>query len=198
MTRPRPAALTIRSRSISKRRRFFKPKQHRIAASVAVGKSALLLRCRAAVVAAVAIVSVVEVVVGGVTVCGEKLHDAPVGSPRATERNSGTEPVFRLNRHGGRTTLSGIYCFRCWRGRDGEVRCSRCRNDYAYHIRGASGKVTVASVDCRDRVSTRRQRCGCQAGRVAAERTGSQTRAPIAKGHCSSGGASKLARDGRS
>src|ERR1700690_4497114 len=96
MTRPRPAALTIRSRSISKRPRFFKPKQHRIAASVAVGKSALLFRCRAAVVAAVAIVSVVEVVVGGVTVCGEKLHDAPVGSTEQLNETAELNPFSGL------------------------------------------------------------------------------------------------------
>jgi hypothetical protein len=58
-----------------------KPKQHSAAARAEPGSKGRESRWRAAEFAEVVTVIVVEVVPGGVTVDGEKLHDAPVGNP---------------------------------------------------------------------------------------------------------------------
>lgn len=64
-----------------KRRRFLQPMQQSATANAEPGKIGLEPWRRAAVAEDVATVSVVDVVPGGVTVCGEKLHDAPAGNP---------------------------------------------------------------------------------------------------------------------
>jgi len=68
---------------ICKPRRFFQPSRQNAAASVDTGNSGLELRCNAAVAAVVVIVRIVveAAMPEGVTVGGEKLHVAPVGSP---------------------------------------------------------------------------------------------------------------------
>jgi hypothetical protein len=82
LNRLRPTTLTVSRRSICKRHRFFQPKQHSATASAAAGNSWRWLRARAGVVEEVATVSVVEAAApDGVTVAGEKLHDAPAGKP---------------------------------------------------------------------------------------------------------------------
>lgn len=81
LNRLKPATLTTSNRSICKRRRFLKPKQNKTAASAETGRNGLESRWSFAVVVNVLTVSIVEVVPGGVTVGGEKLHDAPAGNP---------------------------------------------------------------------------------------------------------------------
>ena len=69
-----------------------RPKQHSVAVSSASGGSGPERRWRAAVVAEVAIVSVVDVVPGGVTVAGEKLHFAPAGRPEQLNETAESKP----------------------------------------------------------------------------------------------------------
>lgn len=80
---PRPATPNTTRRSIWRRRRFLKPKQQSATANADAGKSGLGLRCTAAVTGAVAVTMsfVATSPPDGVTVAGEKLHVASVGSP---------------------------------------------------------------------------------------------------------------------
>jgi hypothetical protein len=81
LRRARLMLQTVKSNSALRRRRFLMPRQNRIAASAVGNRGCRLLRS-AAVVADVAIVRVVEdAAPDGVTVAGEKLHDAPEGRP---------------------------------------------------------------------------------------------------------------------
>jgi hypothetical protein len=92
LSRPRPIMQTASINSICKRRRFLKPMQNSAAAS-AVGKSGRRLLPRLAVVAEVAIVTVVEAdAPDGVTVVGEKLQDAPAGSPEQLKETAELKP----------------------------------------------------------------------------------------------------------
>jgi hypothetical protein len=91
VSKPRPTALRISK--CSKRRRFLKPKQDRRAARAAIGISGRGLPCRAASAVVVLTVSVVEVVPGGVTVAGEKLHVAPGGKPEQLNEIAEVNPT---------------------------------------------------------------------------------------------------------
>lgn len=79
MTRPAPE--TIKMSIVAKRRRFLRPRQQNANASAVPGISGLQMTRRLADVAEVLTVNWVEVVPGGVTVAGEKVHEAPAGSP---------------------------------------------------------------------------------------------------------------------
>jgi len=80
--RHRPATLTARSSSNCRFCRFLHPMKHSAAASTEPGNSGAEFRCRAAVVADVLTVSTVDTgAPDGVTVAGEKLHEAPAGRP---------------------------------------------------------------------------------------------------------------------
>lgn len=89
-----PITLTASRISNCTLRRFFQPSKQSAAASVAPGKSGLELGRTAAVVADVVTVSVVvaAAVPFGVTVAGEKLHDAPVGSPEQVNETAVSKP----------------------------------------------------------------------------------------------------------
>lgn len=80
---PSPMKTTASTNRPWKRRRFLKPNPHRMAASAASGRNGRGLLCIADVAVEVATVSVVDAaaVPAGVTVAGEKLHDAPDGRP---------------------------------------------------------------------------------------------------------------------
>ena len=76
---PNAASASI---SICKPRRFFLPKRQSPNASAEAGNQGVRLRCKAAVDVDVVIVRAVEAArPAGVTVAGEKLHDAPEGKP---------------------------------------------------------------------------------------------------------------------
>jgi hypothetical protein len=94
LSRLSPTPHTASRRSICKRRRFLQLKQHKTAASAAPGNSGLELRRRAAVVAEVFTVSVVETGTRSsvLTLAGEKLHDAPEGSPEQLNETVATSP----------------------------------------------------------------------------------------------------------
>lgn len=91
---PSPITLTASRRSSCTLRRFFQPRKQNATASVAPGRNGLELRRTAAVVADVLIVSVVveAPLPEGVTVAGEKLHDAPVGSPEQVNETAEVKP----------------------------------------------------------------------------------------------------------
>jgi hypothetical protein len=81
LRRPKPAALSAKSKSIGKRRRFLNPNQQSVMAKAVSGSiGSPLPRC-SAVAADVVTVTEVDAVPGGVTLAGEKLHDAPAGRP---------------------------------------------------------------------------------------------------------------------
>jgi hypothetical protein len=93
LSKLKPAMPTASSNIICKRRRFFHPKQQKATARAEPGNSGLELRCRAAVVATVFTVSTVETgEPDGVTVAGEKLHDAPAGSPEQLKETVELKP----------------------------------------------------------------------------------------------------------
>lgn len=88
-----PMTAVSSSRERIKRRRFFRPKRQNITASAEPGKSRLRPRSTVAVAAEVETVSIVEIAVPtGVTVDGEKLHDAPVGSPEQLNETAELNP----------------------------------------------------------------------------------------------------------
>ncbi len=93
LTRPNPIRLTASS-STGKQRRFFQPKQHKTAPSAVKGNNGCPPWRRAALaVVAVVTVSVVEAAAPeGVTVAGEKLHDAPEGSPEQLNETGEANP----------------------------------------------------------------------------------------------------------
>jgi len=93
-SRLRPNTLTANNKIICTRRRFFQPTQQSTSASVAAGNSGRELRWRAAVVVAdVVTLSVVEAAPPeGVTVAGEKAHDAPEGSPEQLNETAELKP----------------------------------------------------------------------------------------------------------
>ena len=73
--------------------RLFQPMQHTSAASAPIGNSGLRGRRKAAIEAEVVTVSVVETAAPeGVTVAGEKLHDAPEGSPEQLNETAASKP----------------------------------------------------------------------------------------------------------
>ena len=85
--------LTASSKSRSKRRRFFNPKQHAATASAAPGNSVLPCRTAAAVEEVATFIVVVEAAVpDGVTVEGEKTHDAPEGNPEQLKVTGAPNP----------------------------------------------------------------------------------------------------------
>jgi hypothetical protein len=73
-------------------RRFLQLRQHKTPASAAPGIRGFPFLWNAAVVVDVATVSVVDVVLGGVTVAGEKLHDAPEGNPEQANETAELKP----------------------------------------------------------------------------------------------------------
>jgi hypothetical protein len=85
--RVNPATLTVSNKSICSRRRFFHPRQQNAAARDEPGSHGKELRWRAAFNVDVGMVSVVEVVPGGVTVAGEKLPAAPTAENVIVELN---------------------------------------------------------------------------------------------------------------
>ena len=94
-SRLRPATPTASSTNVCNRRRLPKPKQHSATARVEYGSSGLVSRWRVAVVAEVVTVSVVEVAApDGVTVAGEKLHDAPLGNPEQLNETGELKPFW--------------------------------------------------------------------------------------------------------
>lgn len=94
VNRPSPIALTASRISSCTPRRFFQPRKQSAAASVAPGRNGLELRRTAAIDADVVTVSVVvdAVVPEGVTVDGEKLHEAPLGSPEQVNITAEAKP----------------------------------------------------------------------------------------------------------
>jgi hypothetical protein len=92
VSRPIPTTLTASSNSIGKRRRFFQPKQHSATARAEPGSNGRDSRWNAAELAVVVTVSVVEVEPGCVTVDGEKLQDAPAGSPEHANETGEANP----------------------------------------------------------------------------------------------------------
>jgi hypothetical protein len=83
---------TAKSAKSCRRRRFLRPMQQKAAANSASGNNGLDWRCRAAADAGAVTVSVVDVVPGGVTVAGEKLHDAPAGRPEQANETAESKP----------------------------------------------------------------------------------------------------------
>jgi hypothetical protein len=81
LRRTSPAALTASSNTIVICRRLFHPRQQITSAKAVLGRSGLGLWRSAAVVAEVVTVTVLEATPVGVTVAGEKLHEAPTGNP---------------------------------------------------------------------------------------------------------------------
>jgi hypothetical protein len=80
--RLRPSMPTASSSIVRMRRRFLRPRQQRAAASIAEGNNGRELRRRALTAEDAETVSVVVAVApAGVTVVGEKLHDAFTGNP---------------------------------------------------------------------------------------------------------------------
>jgi hypothetical protein len=77
----KPAALSARSNSTCSRRRFLNPNPQSATAKADSGSIGNPLGRFCAVAAEVVMVTAVEVVPGGVTLAGEKLHDAPAGRP---------------------------------------------------------------------------------------------------------------------
>ncbi len=78
----RPSIPATIKKSIGKRRLFVQPIQQRIAANAAPDESGTVLGCSDAADAVVATVSVVEAAdPEGVAVAGEKLQEAPAGTP---------------------------------------------------------------------------------------------------------------------
>jgi len=92
LNKPSPPKPTITT-SINNRRRFLNPKQQTATAIAAPGNRAPEPRRTSAVDEDVATVSVVEVVPGGVTVAGEKLHVAPAGSPEQLNETAALNPL---------------------------------------------------------------------------------------------------------
>jgi hypothetical protein len=84
--------LTANSRSNWKRRRFLQPRQQSAVARAEPGSHGRELRRRDAELAEVVTVSAVDVVPGGVTVDGEKLHVAPVGNPEQVNETAELNP----------------------------------------------------------------------------------------------------------
>jgi hypothetical protein len=84
---------TASSTSIRKRRRFQQPRQHAETTRAEPGSSGQELRWSAWVLVEAEKVSVVEIEPPGrgVTLAGEKLHDAPAGSPEQV--NATVEPA---------------------------------------------------------------------------------------------------------
>jgi hypothetical protein len=75
------------------RRRVLQPRPHSSAASAASGSSGIPLRTSDALNFAVDTVTVVEAAVpDGVTVAGEKLHDAPEGNPEQLKETAEVKP----------------------------------------------------------------------------------------------------------
>ena len=92
MSRPSPIVQTARIDRVCRRRIFLKPRQNRTAASAVGNRGCRLLR-RAAVVVEVAIVSVVGAdAPEGLTVAGEKLHEAPEGRPEQLKETAELKP----------------------------------------------------------------------------------------------------------
>jgi hypothetical protein len=81
LRKPKPAALSDKTKSISRRRRFLNPNPQSAMAKADPGSIGNRLRRCCAVVAEVVTVTDVDVVPGGVILAGEKLHDAPPGRP---------------------------------------------------------------------------------------------------------------------
>jgi hypothetical protein len=92
LSRLSPTTLTASNNSICKRRRFLHPRQHSATANIDPGSSGRPLLWSSAVVESVDTVSVVEVVPGGITVVGEKLHDAPAGNPEQLNETAELNP----------------------------------------------------------------------------------------------------------
>jgi hypothetical protein len=92
VSRPRLATLTASSRSTCKHRRFFQPKQHSATARAEPGSNGRDSRWSVAELAIVFTVSVVDVVPGGITVNGEKLHEAPEGKPEQLKETAESNP----------------------------------------------------------------------------------------------------------
>jgi hypothetical protein len=81
LRRFKPAALSARSSSTCSRRRFLIPNPQSAMAKADSGSTGNPLRRSCAVAADVVIVTDVDTVPGGVTLAGEKLHEAPAGNP---------------------------------------------------------------------------------------------------------------------
>jgi hypothetical protein len=93
VTHIRAKVTTAKTRNICIQRRLLQPKQQRPAASVTLGKNGPGLRRNSAVAALVTMVRVAAAVVpAGVTLAGEKLHDAPDGSPEQMNVTSESNP----------------------------------------------------------------------------------------------------------
>lgn len=87
------------STSICKARRFRQPKQQRESASAEPGSNALEPEREAACIGVVVIVSVDEAIEpAGVTVDGEKVHDAHEGNPAQVREVSAANPFCGVTR----------------------------------------------------------------------------------------------------
>lgn len=90
----KPSTLTASIGSICKYR-FFRPRKHRATAKIAPGNSGPESRRMAPVVLDEETVSIVVTVAPagvGVTVAGEKLHDAPGGNPEQLKETAESKP----------------------------------------------------------------------------------------------------------
>jgi hypothetical protein len=81
LRKPKPAALSDKTKSISRRRRFLNPNPQYAMAKADPGSIGNSLRRCCAVAAEAVTVTDVDVVPGGVTLAGEKLQVAPAGRP---------------------------------------------------------------------------------------------------------------------
>ena len=81
LRKPKPAALSDKTKNVSRRRRFLNPNPQSAMAKADSGSIGNPLRRCLAVAAEVVTVTDVDVVPGGVTLAGEKLHEAPAGRP---------------------------------------------------------------------------------------------------------------------
>ena len=84
---------TPASSSRCKPRRLFQPRQQNAIAIIELGNNGLWWRWRAAIVAALVTVSVVEAAPSeGITLAGEKLHDTPAGNPEQLNETAEANP----------------------------------------------------------------------------------------------------------
>jgi hypothetical protein len=91
--RLRPSTPTASNSIVRMRRRFLRPRQQRAAASIAEGNNGRELGRRALTAEDAETVSVVVAVApAGVTIDGEKLHDASTGNPEQLKETAALKP----------------------------------------------------------------------------------------------------------
>jgi hypothetical protein len=91
-TIPTPARPTASTTSIGKLLRFRHPSQQNAAAKPITGTPGISRRCKLALFNAAVNITVVNVVTGGVTVVGKKLHVTPAGNPEQPNETAESNP----------------------------------------------------------------------------------------------------------